>query len=184
MWYHRVIGKERCPIVDTWWQTETGGIMIAPLPGATPTKPGSATLPLPGIVPEVAHRDGQALPAEPGRLPRHDAALARHAAHHLRRPRALHAAVLEPDPRHLLHRRRRAPRRGRLLLGHGPRRRRDERRRPPARHDGGRERPGQPSDGGRGRRRRPARRAQGPGDRRFVTPRSGHSARRTSSRRR
>jgi acetyl-CoA synthetase len=59
MWYHRVIGKERCPIVDTWWQTETGGIMISPLPGATPTKPGSATLPLPGIVPEVRTRDGQ-----------------------------------------------------------------------------------------------------------------------------
>jgi acetyl-CoA synthetase len=49
MWYHRTIGKERCPIVDTWWQTETGGIMITPLPGATPTKPGSATLPFPGI---------------------------------------------------------------------------------------------------------------------------------------
>jgi len=59
MWYHRVIGKERCPIVDTWWQTETGGMMIAPLPGATPTKPGSATLPLPGIVPEIRTRDGK-----------------------------------------------------------------------------------------------------------------------------
>jgi acetyl-CoA synthetase len=61
MWYHRVIGKERCPIVDTWWQTETGGIMIAPLPGACPTKPGSATLPLPGVVPEIRNREGQAL---------------------------------------------------------------------------------------------------------------------------
>ena len=61
MWYHRVIGKERCPIVDTWWQTETGGIMISPLPGATPTKPGSATLPLPGIVPEIRSRDGEPL---------------------------------------------------------------------------------------------------------------------------
>jgi len=59
MWYHRVIGKERCPIVDTWWQTETGGMMIAPMPGATPTKPGSATLPLPGIVPEIRTRDGK-----------------------------------------------------------------------------------------------------------------------------
>jgi acetyl-CoA synthetase len=66
MWYHRVIGHERCPIVDTWWQTETGGIMIAPLPGATPTKPGSATLPLPGIVPEVRTRDGQPLGANQG----------------------------------------------------------------------------------------------------------------------
>jgi acetyl-CoA synthetase len=66
MWYHRVIGKERCPIVDTWWQTETGGIMIAPLPGATPTKPGSATLPLPGIVPEIRSREGQPLGANQG----------------------------------------------------------------------------------------------------------------------
>ncbi len=58
MWYHRVIGKERCPIVDTWWQTETGGIMIAPMPGAVATKPGSATLPFPGIVPDIQTRDG------------------------------------------------------------------------------------------------------------------------------
>ena len=52
-WYHRNIGRGRCPIVDTWWQTETGGILISPLPGATPTKPGSATLPLYGIKPVV-----------------------------------------------------------------------------------------------------------------------------------
>ncbi len=58
MWYHRVIGGGRCPVVDTWWQTETGAIMISPLPGATPTVPGSATRPLPGIVPEVVTRDG------------------------------------------------------------------------------------------------------------------------------
>ena len=69
MWYHRVIGGERCPIVDTWWQTETGAIMIAPLPGATPTVPGSATRPLPGIVPEIVTRDGKALgPNEGGFL--------------------------------------------------------------------------------------------------------------------
>jgi acetyl-CoA synthetase len=58
MWYHRVIGKERCPIVDTWWQTETGAILIAPIPGAVPTKPGSATLPFPGILPDIQTRDG------------------------------------------------------------------------------------------------------------------------------
>ncbi len=58
MWYHRLIGRERCPIVDTWWQTETGAIMISPLPGATPTKPGSATRPLPGILADVVRRDG------------------------------------------------------------------------------------------------------------------------------
>ena len=59
MWYHRIIGKERCPIVDTWWQTETGGIMITPLPGATPTKPGTATKPFPGIEADVMTRDGK-----------------------------------------------------------------------------------------------------------------------------
>jgi acetyl-CoA synthetase len=58
MWYHRVIGGEKCPIVDTWWQTETGGILITPLPGAWPTKPGSATLPFPGVLPEVIRQDG------------------------------------------------------------------------------------------------------------------------------
>jgi len=58
MWYHTVIGQGRCPIVDTWWQTETGGILITPLPGATPLKPGSATLPFPGVVPEIVREDG------------------------------------------------------------------------------------------------------------------------------
>jgi len=61
MWYHEFIGGKRCPIVDTWWQTETGGILITPLPGATPTKPGSATLPFFGIVPEVVDDRGQAV---------------------------------------------------------------------------------------------------------------------------
>jgi acetyl-CoA synthetase len=58
IWYHRVIGGERCPIVDTWWQTETGGAMITPLPGAIPTKPGSATRPFPGIIADVVDLDG------------------------------------------------------------------------------------------------------------------------------
>jgi acetyl-CoA synthetase len=58
MWYHRVIGKERCPIVDTWWQTETGGIMMTPVPGVTATKPGSCTRPLPGIAAEIVAEDG------------------------------------------------------------------------------------------------------------------------------
>mgnify|MGYP002817530270 CR=1 FL=1 len=66
MWYHRVIGKGRCPIVDTWWQTETGGIMITPLPGATPTKPGTATLPFFGITPEVVDDQGRAVPKNTG----------------------------------------------------------------------------------------------------------------------
>ncbi len=59
MWYHKKIGSERCPIVDTWWQTETGGIMMSPLPGAIPTKPGSCTKPLPGIVPAIVDEEGQ-----------------------------------------------------------------------------------------------------------------------------
>ncbi|QEG34232.1 acetate--CoA ligase [Bythopirellula goksoeyrii] len=59
MWYHNKIGGERCPIVDTWWQTETGGIMMSPLPGAIPTKPGSCTKPLPGIIPEIVDESGK-----------------------------------------------------------------------------------------------------------------------------
>jgi len=66
IWYHETIGGKRCPIVDTWWQTETGGIMITPLPGATPTKPGSATLPFFGIVPEVVDDYGKAVPRNCG----------------------------------------------------------------------------------------------------------------------
>ena len=60
-WYHEVVGEGRCPIIDTWWQTETGGAMIAPLPGATDLKPGSATRPLPGVRPELVDETGQVL---------------------------------------------------------------------------------------------------------------------------
>ena len=66
MWYHEFIGGKRCPIVDTWWQTETGGIMITPLPGVTPTKPGSATLPFFGVFPEVVDDKGKAVPRNSG----------------------------------------------------------------------------------------------------------------------
>ena len=66
MWYRRVIGGDRTPIVDTWWQTETGAIMISPLPGAIPTKPGSATRPLPGIIADVVTREGQPVPPGSG----------------------------------------------------------------------------------------------------------------------
>ncbi len=66
MWYNEIIGKGRCPIVDTWWQTETGMIMITPLPGATPTKPGTATLPFPGIVPDVVNKEGKSVPPNQG----------------------------------------------------------------------------------------------------------------------
>ena len=66
MWYREFIGKNRCPIVDTWWQTETGAIMITPIPGATPTKPGSGTFPFPGIEADVMTRDGKAVGASEG----------------------------------------------------------------------------------------------------------------------
>ncbi|MGA8406675.1 MAG: acetate--CoA ligase [Candidatus Acidiferrales bacterium] len=68
-WYFEAIGKNRCPIVDTWWQTETGSILISPLPGATPTKPGSATLPLPGVIAKVVNMKGEPVgPGETGYL--------------------------------------------------------------------------------------------------------------------
>jgi acetyl-CoA synthetase len=68
MWYREIIGKDRCPIVDTWWQTETGAIMITPLPGAIPAKPGSATRPFPGIVPEIVTKEGDPVPPGQGGL--------------------------------------------------------------------------------------------------------------------
>jgi acetyl-CoA synthetase len=68
MWYHATIGGGRCPIVDTWWQTETGAIMVSPLPGATTTTPGTATKPLPGIKVDVVHKDGTSCKANEGGL--------------------------------------------------------------------------------------------------------------------
>ena len=68
MWYHKVIGGENCPIVDTWWQTETGALMISPLPGITATKPGSCTRPLPGVVAEIVNEKGEPVPANQGGL--------------------------------------------------------------------------------------------------------------------
>jgi acetyl-CoA synthetase len=66
MWYRSHIGRDRCPIVDTWWQTETGMIMMSPLPGAVPTKPGSCTFPIPGVKIAVVDRDGQPVPLGSG----------------------------------------------------------------------------------------------------------------------
>ena len=66
MWYHTKIGAERCPIVDTWWQTETGGIMMSPLPGAIATKPGSCTKPLPGVIPKIIGEDGEEVGLDQG----------------------------------------------------------------------------------------------------------------------
>jgi acetyl-CoA synthetase len=66
MWYYNVIGKGKCPIVDTWWQTETGGILITPLPGASPLKPGSASFPFPGVVPAIVREDGKPVQVNEG----------------------------------------------------------------------------------------------------------------------
>ena len=94
MWYHKHVGGERCPIVDTWWQTETGGHMITPLPGATPTVPGSCTLPLPGIMAAIVDELGKDLPQWRGRHPGDQAALAQHDPHDLGRPGALQGQLL------------------------------------------------------------------------------------------
>ncbi|MEM1169303.1 MAG: acetate--CoA ligase [Cyanobacteria bacterium P01_H01_bin.35] len=66
MWYHRIIGDSKCPIVDTWWQTETGGFMITPIPGATTTKPGSATFPFPGIIADIVNQEGEPVDGNSG----------------------------------------------------------------------------------------------------------------------
>lgn len=66
MWYFKIIGRGRCPIVDTWWQTETGAMMITPLPGAIPTKPGSGTRPFFGVLPEIVSKDGKPVPDNTG----------------------------------------------------------------------------------------------------------------------
>ncbi len=84
-WYYNVIGKEKCPVVDTWWQTETGGIMISPIPGATPAKPGSATLPLPGVRPEILDDKGNKIEGAGKGFLVLTPSVAFHAAHHLQR---------------------------------------------------------------------------------------------------
>ena len=148
-WYWRVVGDGRCPIVDTWWQTETGGILITPLPGATRLKPGSATRPFFGIVPQIVDADGKTQDgATTGNLCIAEF-LARADAHRLRRPRALRADLFLDLSGQVFHRRRLPARRRRLLLDHRPGRRRDQRGGPPARHRGSRERAGRASEGAR-----------------------------------
>ena len=136
MWYHEHIGGSRCPVVDTWWQTETGAIMISPLPGCTTLKPGSATFPLPGIAADLVDDAGTSLSDRRG-LPHAHPAVAVHAPGDLRRPGALPGHLLEPLPRPLLRRRRGQARRRRVPLAARARRRRDERERPPHLHHRG-----------------------------------------------
>jgi acetyl-CoA synthetase len=162
LWYHRVVGKDRLPIVDTWWQTETGGILVSPLPGATALKPGSATKPLPGVKLQLVDADGKVLEgATEGNLVITDSW-----------PGQMRGVYGDHDrffatyfglSGQVLHRRRLQARRGRLLLDHRPGRRRDQRLGPPPGHRRDRERPGRPRHGRRGRRGRLSARHQGPG---------------------
>ena len=174
-WYHDVVGEKRCAVVDTWWQTETGGILITPLPGVTPTKPGSATLPFFGVKPVIVDpADGKVLEGNgvSGALVSR-VALARPGADGLGRPPALPRDLLQPVPRLLLHGRRGAARRGRLLLDHRAHRRRAERLGASPRHRGGRERARGPRVGGRGRGGRLPPSHQGTGHLRLREPDRG-----------
>ena len=107
MWYYINIGKEKLPIVDTWWQTETGGIMISPLPYVTPLKPGSATMPLPGIRCRYLQRRGQGSRPQRGRTSGHSQTLAGYAPRRLRQSGTLQESLFQPLSRHLRSRRRR-----------------------------------------------------------------------------
>ena len=167
VWYHEHIGGERCPIVDTWWQTETGMIMITPLPGVTTTKPGSATRPFPGVDAAIFNEAGDEVgpggggylvlrkpwPAMLRGLFKEDDAL----------PRDL---LVEVRRRGLFRRRRRAHRRGRRFLAARACRRRDERLGSPHLDDRGRVRARRPPGGRRGRGRGAQRPDDGSGDRR------------------
>ena len=120
LWYYDHVGEQRCPIVDTWWQTETGGILITPIPGATPLKPGSATRPFFGVEPVIVDGEGNRLEGAVRGQSVPGALVAGPDAHRVRRPPALRRDLFLDLPRPLFHRRRRAPRRGRVLLDHRP----------------------------------------------------------------
>ncbi len=159
-WYYTVIGKERCPIMDTWWQTETGGFMISPLP-ITPLKPGSATRPLFGIDVDVVDEEGKPVPAgEEGYL-----VIKKPWPGMLRTiyndPERYHEPVLGQVREYVPDRRLGPQGQGRLHLDHRAHGRRDQGQRLPPGHRRGGERPGQPPSRGRSRRHRPAARAQG-----------------------
>ena len=116
-WYHEVVGRGRLPIVDTWWQTETGACLISPIPGCVDLKPGSATLPLPGIDAQLVDKDGKVLEGEAaGEL-----LIADSWPGQMRtvfgRPSAVRGHLLQGAREQVHHRRRRPPRRRRVLLG-------------------------------------------------------------------
>jgi len=104
LWYQQTIGGGRCPIVDTWWMTETGMILVSPLPGITTTKPGSATFSFPGVQADVVDEGGSSVPLGLGGLPCHHASMAGDAPRHLQGRRAIPRHVLEQVPGPLLRR--------------------------------------------------------------------------------
>ena len=186
VWYRKVIGGDRTPVVDTWWQTETGAIMISPLPGVTHGKPGSAMIPIPGVSADVVTEEGESVPERLRRLPRAHRAVAVDAAHDLGRRRPVQGDLLVEVRRAglVLRRRRRQEGRRRRPVGARPGRRRHERLRPPALHHRDRVRPGLAPQGGRGRGRRRQGRGHRPGGLRVRDPRARRpaTAARTSSR--
>ena len=99
LWYYDHVGEQRCPIVDTWWQTETGGILITPIPGATPLKPGSATRPFFGVEPVIVDGEGNRLEGAVRGQSVPGALVAGHDAHRVRRPHsALSRPISRPSP--------------------------------------------------------------------------------------
>ena len=173
-WYHRVVGDGRCPIVDTWWQTETGGILITPLPGATKLKPGSATRPFFGVVPEIVDADGKVLEGECIRQSLHRQILAGADAHGLWRPRPFRADLFLDLQGQVFHRRRLPQGCRRLLLDHRPRRRRHQRLRPSHGHRRSRKLAGRACKSVGSRRGRLSPRHQGPGHLRLCDPDGRH----------
>ena len=151
MWYREMIGKGRCPIVDTWWQTETGAIMLAPLPGAVPTKPGSATRPFFGIQPAIVNRDGETVPAGSGGLLVIRQPWPSMARTIFNDPDRYATAILVRDPGQLPYRGRRPRGPGWRLLVDGPGRRRHQRKRASAGNHGSGICVGGASQGGGGR---------------------------------
>ncbi len=181
MWYREWIGGNRVPVVDTWWQTETGGIMISPLPGITTLLPGSATQPFPGIAADVVNDRGKSVPLGGGGY----AVLTRPWPSMLR-------GIWGDDERYIQTYWSRFPHKyfagdgcrrdadGDYLV-HGPHRRRDERQRPPHLDDRGRERARRSSGRRRGRGLRQARRDDGPGDLRVRLAQGGRDRHRPNS---
>ncbi len=183
VWYWQHIGGERCPVVDTWWQTETGAIMISPLPGATTLKPGSATFPLPGVGADIVSNAGESVGIPGGGYLGAHATVAGDAARHLGRPGALPRHVLGSLRGPVLRGRRREARRRRLLLAARPGRRRDARVGAQHLDRRGRARARRASRGRRGRGRRHEGRHHRSGDQRVRDPPRRHRAERRARRR-